>query len=134
MLLAAIPGTVGDGSTVAVTNTLGTTTKTVTPKVGKTGELKRLLTGPIESEITGITESYDGKALFINIQHPGEDTGSRSVGFPLSTVTSPSSSWPYSTANGNPTASSVKSARPRSATIVLTRIDGGVIGTDFTLS
>ncbi len=127
MLLAAIPGTVGDGSTVTVTNTLGSTTKTVTTKVGKTGELKRLLTGPIESEITGITESYDGKALFINIQHPGEDTAAANIA-------SPTSSWPYPTSNGNPTATSVKSARPRSATIVLTRIDGGVIGTDLTLS
>jgi uncharacterized protein len=128
MLLAAIPGTVGDGSTVTVTNTLGTTTKTVTTKVGKTGELKRLLTGPIESEITGITESYDGKALFINIQHPGEDTAAANIA-------SPTSSWPYSTASGNPaTATTAKSARPRSATIVLTRIDGGIIGTDFSLS
>jgi len=127
MLLAAIPGTVGDGSTVTVTNTLGSTTKTVTTKVGKTGELKRLLTGPIDSEITGITESYDGKALFINIQHPGEETAAANIA-------TPNSSWPYSTSNGNPTATSVKSARPRSATIVLTRIDGGVIGTDFTLS
>ena len=128
MLLAAIPGTVGDGSTVDVTNTLGSTTKTVKTKVGKTGELKRLLTGPIESEITGITETYDGKALFINIQHPGEDTAAASIA-------SPTSSWPYSTANGNPaTTTTAKVARPRSATIVLTRIDGGVIGTDFTLS
>ena len=128
MLLAAIPGTVGDGSTVTVTNTSGSTTKTVTTKVGKTGELKRLLTGPIESEITGITESYDGKALFINIQHPGEDTAAANIA-------SPTSSWPYSTASGNPaTATTAKSARPRSATIVLTRIDGGIIGTDFSLS
>jgi secreted PhoX family phosphatase len=129
MLLAAIPGTVGDGSTVAVTNTLGTTTKTVTTKVGKTGELKRLLTGPIDCEITGITETYDGKALFINIQHPGEDTS-------LANIATPNSSWPYSsTGNGNPaTPTTAKSGRPRSATIVLTRIDGGVIGTDFTLS
>ncbi len=129
MLLAAIPGTVGDGSTVAVTNTLGTTTKTVTTKVGKTGELKRLLTGPLESEITGITETYDGKALFINIQHPGEDTAAANIA-------SPTSSWPYSnTGNGNPaTPTTAKTIRPRSATIVLTRIDGGVIGTDFTLS
>jgi secreted PhoX family phosphatase len=129
MLLAAIPGTVGDGSTVAVTNTFGSTTKTVTTNVGKTGELKRLLTGPIDSEITGITETYDGKALFINIQHPGEDTT-------LANIATPNSSWPYSsTGNGNPaTTTTAKSARPRSATIVLTRIDGGVIGTDFTLS
>ena len=129
MLLAAIPGTVGDGSTVTVTNTLGSTTKTVTTKVGKTGELKRLLTGPIESEITGITESYDGKALFINIQHPGEDTAAANIA-------TPTSSWPYSnTGSGNPaTPTTAKSARPRSATIVLTRIDGGIIGTDFSLS
>ncbi len=127
MLLAAIPGTVGDGDTVSVTNTLGSTTKTVTTKVGKTGELKRLLTGPIDCEITGITETYDGKALFINVQHPGEGS---------TTLTSPISSWPYSnTGSGNPATSTTgKSARPRSATIVLTRIDGGVIGTDFTLS
>jgi secreted PhoX family phosphatase len=129
MLLAAIPGTVGDGSTVDVVNTLGSNTKTVKTKVGKTGELKRLLTGPIECEITGITETYDGKALFINIQHPGEFTATASIA-------SPTSSWPYSnTGNGNPaTSTTAKSARPRSATIVLTRIDGGVIGTDFTLS
>jgi len=128
MLLAAIPGTVGDGSTVAVTNTLGTTTKTVTTKVGKTGELKRLLTGPIECEITGITETHDGKALFINIQHPGEDTAAANIA-------TPTSSWPYNTANGNPaTPTTAKSARPRSATIVLTRIDGGVIGADLALS
>jgi len=130
MLLAAIPGTVGDGGTVSVTNTLGTTTKTVTTKVGKVGQLKRLLTGPIESEITGVTESYDGKALFINIQHPGEDTTAANIN-------TPNSSWPYAnstTPDGNPpTSTTAKSNRPRSATIVLTRIDGGTIGTDFTL-
>ncbi len=128
MLLAAIPGTVGDGSTVSVTNTLGSDTKTVTTKVGKVGQLKRLLTGPIESEITGITESYDGKALFINIQHPGEKTTSSSAPY--------TSSWPYpnsTTLDGNPPTGATKSYRPRSATIVLTRIDGGTIGTDFTL-
>ncbi|MFM8547981.1 MAG: PhoX family protein [Betaproteobacteria bacterium] len=123
MLLAAIPGTVGDGSTASVTNTLGADTKTVSTKVGKVGQLKRLLTGPVDCEITGITESYDGKALFINIQHPGEDT-------PLAALAAPRSSWPYAdTGTGNPAnAATAKSARPRSATIVLTRTDGGVIG------
>lgn len=127
MLLAAIPGTVGDGSIVDVTNTLGTATKTVKTRVGKLGELKRLLTGPIDCEITGITETADGKALFINVQHPGE--GSTSVDSPIS-------SWPYSDmGSGNPVSSTTaKRARPRSATIVLTRIDGGVIGTDFITS
>ena len=82
-----------------------------------------------EFTITGITETYDGKALFINIQHPGEDTT-------LASIASPTSSWPYSnTGSGNPaTATTAKSARPRSATIVLTRTDGGVIGGDFSLS
>ena len=130
MLLAAIPGTVGDGSTVDVVNTVGSATKTVTTKVGKVGQLKRLLTGPIECEITGITETYDGKALFINIQHPGEKTV-------LANLAAPTSSWPYDnspTSDGNPPAANTsKTNRPRSATIVLTRIDGGVIGTDFTL-
>ena len=129
MLLAAIPGQVGDGRTVAVTNTVGTATKTVTTRVGKLGQLKRLLTGPLQCEITGITETPDGKALFINIQHPGENTT-------FGSLATPASSWPYSsTGNGNPaSATTAKSARPRSATIVLTREDGGVIGTDFTLS
>jgi secreted PhoX family phosphatase len=136
MLLAAIPGTVGDGNTVDVVNSVSGVTKTVTTKVGKVGELKRLLTGPIDSEITGITESYDGKALFINIQHPGEETGDSSKQ-PGTSLSSPSSSWPYAnstTPDGNPPAANTpKTNRPRSATIVLTRIDGGVIGTDFTL-
>ena len=128
MLLAAIPGVVGDGKSVEVTNVDGTTSKTVITKVGKVGQLKRMLTGPLDSEITGITESYDGKALFVNIQHPGENTA-------LANLNTPNSSWPYSsTGNGNPaTATTAKSGRPRSATIVITRIDGGVVGADFSL-
>ncbi len=130
MLLAAIPGQVGDGSSVSVTNSVGGVSQTVTTRVGKVGQLKRLLTGPIDCEITGITETYDGKALFINIQHPGENTKAGNLA-------TPTSSWPYSdTGSGNPaTANTAKSARPRSATIVLTRKDGGVVGTTgFTLS
>lgn len=134
MLLAAIPGTVGDGNTVTVTNAAvgsGASSTAVT-KVGKVGQLKRLLTGPIGAEITGITESHDGKALFINIQHPGEDTTVANMA-----AGRPDSSWPYdnsTTPDGNPpSASTPKSNRARSATIVLTRTDGGVIGTDFTL-
>lgn len=128
MLLAAIPGVVGDGKSVEVTNVDGTTSKTVITKIGKVGQLKRMLTGPLDSEITGITESYDGKALFVNIQHPGENTA-------LANLNTPNSSWPYSsTGNGNPaTATTAKSGRPRSATIVITRIDGGVVGADFSL-
>ncbi|HEV8312903.1 MAG TPA: alkaline phosphatase PhoX, partial [Burkholderiaceae bacterium] len=65
-----------------------------------------------ECEITGLTETPDGKALFVNIQHPGEDT--------KPTFTDPAtfgSHWP----DGG-------SARPRSATVVITKNDGGRIG------
>lgn len=122
MLVAAVPGEVGDGAEVDVDNAAGGA-GVVRTKVGNVGTLRRLLVGPVDSEITGLTESPDGKALFINIQHPGE-------GSPLAT---PSSSWPYPLADGgfgNPAAGVTPTAsiRPRSATIVLTRIDGGLIG------
>ena len=93
----------------------------VTPKVpgvvraiGKQlGEenLRRFLVGPKECEITGVAETPDGKALFINIQHPGEDTR------PDFATGSFGSHWP----DGG-------LSRPRSATIVITREDGGKIG------
>ncbi|HMI82764.1 MAG TPA: PhoX family phosphatase [Polyangiaceae bacterium] len=142
MLLGAIPGTVGDGGKRSIANsdtvtvpvdggtvetdagpmpvdagtTTVTTAKSVDTYVGKTlgdGALRRFLVGPKECEITGVAESPDGKALFINIQHPGEET------VPVfDTPSSFGSHWPD---GGN--------ARPRSATIVITKDDGGVIGT-----
>jgi len=115
MLLAAIPGTVRDGATVIVANTDGTTTRNVTTYVGaQLGEtkLRRFLVGPKDCEITGITETGDGKAIFVNIQHPGEDTSA--ANFAARTF---NSNWP----DGG-------TSRPRSATIVITRTDGGVIG------
>jgi secreted PhoX family phosphatase len=117
MLLASLPGRVGDGGAKTVTNTEGTTTKAVTTFVGAApGEarLRRFLVGPSDCEITGVAETPDGKALFVNIQHPGETT-------PVSNLANPSawlSHWPQG-----------GSARPRSATIVITRNDGGTIGT-----
>ena len=74
------------------------------------GDVRRFLVGPPRSEITGITASPDGRSLFVNIQHPG-DSG---------TPEEPrkASNWP----DFNPT------GRPRSATIVITREDGGVVG------
>lgn len=122
MLVAAVPGEVGDGETVTVDNSAAGAAS-VSTRVGAVGTLRRLLVGPIESEITGLTESPDGKALFINIQHPGED-GSNAA---------PTSSWSYPLTGGgfgNPAAGVMPNPgnRPRSATIVLTRIDGGLIG------
>jgi secreted PhoX family phosphatase len=60
-----------------------------------------------------VTESPDGRALFVNIQHPGEDAKPADILNPAAWA----SHWP----DGG-------SARPRSATIVITRADGGVIG------
>jgi secreted PhoX family phosphatase len=116
MLLAALPGQVGDGGVKTITNTDQTgATKQVQTYVGAApgAKLKRFLVGPKESEITGITETPDGKTLFVNIQHPGEDTPAANIGDP----TLYTSHWP----DGG-------TARPRSATIVITRNDGGVIG------
>ena len=115
MLLAAIPGKVGDGAKKTITNTDGTASKAVETYVGAAlGEtnLRRFLVGPKECEITGLAETPDGKALFVNIQHPGEDTTpnfANPAGF--------GSHWPD---GGN--------TRPRSATIVITKNDGGEIG------
>ncbi|WP_370264177.1 PhoX family phosphatase [Limnobacter sp.] len=124
MLLAAVPGEVGDGSTLTVDNTKANG-GVVTTRAGNVGTLRRLLVGPVESEITGLTESPDGKALFVNIQHPGEDTGNLTA--------APTSAWPYSLPGGgfgNPPAGVVPVVgnRPRSATIVITRVDGGLVG------
>ncbi|GAB3267802.1 PhoX family protein [Chitinimonas naiadis] len=79
-----------------------------------TGEIKRFLTGPAGCEITGISFTPDQRTLFINIQHPGE---------PGNEITDPAkpkaiSSWP----DGD------KAGRPRSATVVIRKKDGGVIG------
>jgi pilus assembly protein CpaF len=80
-------------------------------------QIKRFRTGVRKvvaiSEITGLAESPDGRALFVNIQHPGEDTPAASIGDPSAFT----SHWP-----GGGT------SRPRSATIVITKNDGGVIG------
>lgn len=68
-----------------------------------TREIRRFLVGPKECEITGIAFTPDSKTLFVNIQHPGEEGDSH---------------WPEG-----------GQAMPRSATLVITKNDGGVIGT-----
>lgn len=117
MMLAAIPGSVGDGGAKTITNKAvpanNGADQTVTTYAGQAatpGTLRRFLIGPKDCEITGITETPDGKAIFVNIQHPGE--GSKSVTDPSQFT----SHWPD---GGN--------ARPRSATLVITRNDGGQI-------
>ena len=77
-----------------------------------TGEVRRFLTGPTNCEITGATQTPDGTTMFINIQHPGENASDRSD--PADPMKF--SKWP-------------SGVRPRSATVAIRRIDGGVIGT-----
>jgi uncharacterized protein len=118
MLLACLPGSVGDGQKITVTNLDGTVSKAVDTYIGaELGEskLKRFLVGPKDCEITGVAETPDGKALFVNIQHPGEDT--TLADFAAGNF---NSYWP----DGN----TANKKRPRSATIVITRNDGGLIG------
>ncbi|ENO84145.1 PhoX family protein [Thauera linaloolentis] len=65
-------------------------------------EIRRFFVGPQECEVTGLTFTPDSKTMFINIQHPGEGGNSH---------------WP----DGG-------TSVPRSATIIITKDDGGVIG------
>jgi uncharacterized protein len=62
--------------------------------------------------VTGATATPDGRTMFINIQHPGESPSERSDPAEPTRV----STWP-------------SNMRPRSATVVIRKIDGGVIGT-----
>jgi hypothetical protein len=122
MMLAAIPGTVGDGAARTLTHTKAdTSTLDVTTYVGKAPTattLKRFLVGTPGCEITGLCETPDGKAMFVNIQHPGEGTAQANIGDPSLYQ----SQWPSIAGYG-------AGQRPRSATIVITKNDGGRIGT-----
>ena len=126
MLLAAVPGSVGDGGTFTVANTLTVSgnvqTKSQATFVGGIlGEsrLRRFLVGPIGSEVTGITETADGKAIFVGIQHPGEKATAYNK--------TDKGVWPTNAANGVGGAYGA-GTRPRSATIIITKDDGGKIG------
>jgi secreted PhoX family phosphatase len=80
-----------------------------------TGEIRRFLTGPNGCEVTGIAGTPDGHTMFVNIQHPGETASERSDPARPTAV----SSWP----------DGPRGQRPRSATLVIRKRDGGVIGT-----
>ena len=122
MMLAALPGTVGDGGKKTLSYTKADkTTLSVDTYIGKApgdDKLKRFLVGPVGSEITGLCETPDGKAIFMNIQHPGETTAQANIADP----TKYTSQWPSNAGYG-------AGKRPRSATIVITKNDGGKIGT-----
>ena len=81
----------------------------------RTGDIRRFLVGPRGCEITGATMTPDGKTMFINIQHPGESPSERSDPDQPSKF----SNWPDHRPTG----------RPRSATVVIRKLDGGLVGT-----
>ena len=114
MMLAAMPGVTGDGGARTIANNDGTRTGTQATLIGATptpATLRRFLVGPVDCEITGVDSTPDGRSLFVNIQHPGED----------GTLTRLSSNWPASQTGPAP------GVRPRSATVVITKDDGGVV-------
>ena len=78
-----------------------------------TKEFRRFLVGPAGCEVTGITFTPDRRTMFLDIQHPGEPPEIFTQN--LANLTG---HWP---AGGD--------ARPRSATLAITKDDGGVIGT-----
>ena len=65
--------------------------------------------------VTGVVMTPDARTMFVNIQHPGESPSGRSD------PANPKAhgSWPNGESGG----------RPRSATIVIRKDDGGAIGT-----
>ncbi len=85
----------------------------------QTKEIRRFLVGPSGCEITGITWTPDQKYVFVNVQHPGE-YGSHPNAPAVAPGVDPLafSRWPEA-AGG----------RPRSATVVVWKNDGGVVGT-----
>ncbi len=91
----------------------------------QSGEIRRFMVGPSGCEITGITFTPDRKTMFVNIQHPGEvgehpnapkgSDGKTLTDNQIARNATAFSTWP------------VKGMRPRSATVVVRRQDGGVI-------
>jgi len=86
-----------------------------------TKEVRRFLTSPNKCEVTGVTTTPDGRTMWVGIQHPGED----------STPGNPEqfSTWPagqYTVESDGVTA--LPRGRPRASVVVITKDDGGIIG------
>jgi uncharacterized protein len=86
-----------------------------------TGDIRRFLTGPVGCEVTGVIMTPDMKTMWVNIQHPGEmlDVLQRRGINKSPQNPNAASNWPDHHPNG----------RPRSATVLISKEDGGVIGT-----
>jgi secreted PhoX family phosphatase len=86
--------------------------------------IKRFLVGPKGCEVTGVVTTPDGRTMFVNIQHPGEPYRLAATDPTPPETNDPAaprrfSNWPDFDPEG----------RPRSATLVIRKLDGGVIGT-----
>ncbi len=93
-----------------------------------TGEIRRFLVGPSGCEVTGLAFTPDRTTMFVNIQHPGEVGNHPNA--PAAYLAQPANQRDNWVAR-NATAFSqwpTPGARPRSATVVVRRTDGGVIG------
>lgn len=71
-----------------------------------TGEIRRIFSGVTDCEVTGVTITPDRRTMFINLQHPG---------------------------NGDPSLTNFPKSLdgvtiPRDATVVITRKNGGIVG------
>ena len=78
-------------------------------------ETRRFLVGPKQCEITGVMVTPDERTMFVGIQHPGERPDDK----PADPANPKQfSSWPDGDAGG----------RPRSSLLVITKDDGGQIG------
>ena len=80
-----------------------------------TRETRRFLVGPNQCEVTGVFMTPDRRTMFVGIQHPGERPDDL-PGDPANTKQF--SSWPDGPTGG----------RPRSSLVVVTKDDGGRIG------
>ena len=81
-----------------------------------TKETRRFLVGPKQCEITGCFVTPDERTMFVGIQHPGER--------PDDTPGNPANPKEFSSFPDGPAG-----GRPRSSLIVITKDDGGKIGT-----
>jgi secreted PhoX family phosphatase len=86
-----------------------------------TGATRRFMTAPNKCEVTGITMTPDGRTLLVGIQHPGEDATASN---PTQFSNWPQNQWSVEADGVTP----LPAGRPRSAVVVITKDDGGLIG------
>ncbi len=82
-----------------------------------TKEVRRFLVGPKTCEVTGVCTTPDQRTMFVDIQHPGESLAFTTIPGQEQAI----SNWPDYKPLGQ--------GRPRSSTVIVTKDDGGVIGT-----